>query len=167
MRVTLAEIAVGLRALGSVYRMPDEKPEAIAKTWLRVLDDLEASAFDAGVEAYLRSAARYWPRPGEIRQLALREGREQGVTVLRTPEGAYWAWEREKGDGAPCPVCESVVACLACGDPHCRQNHGRWGVLHDHQRHLEAGIPYTGPRTGPVNHKGQMLALPQATQVPA
>jgi hypothetical protein len=143
------DVAAVLDRLATVYAAPKVALPLLGDVWVRALHGIEPRELHAAVDRYLESAARFFPKPGEIRALIPRRNGDSpdDGTLL----GRYRAWQFGSGvgDREPCPVCGSVL----------EETAGRLAVQHDHQRHHEAGIPYVGPRTGPVDREGRMLAL--------
>ena len=143
------DVGTALDRLAQVYRVPQGTSlPTLGDVWVRALADVERQAFLAAVDTYLRSPARFFPKPGELRALIPRQmGESHDGTLL----GRYRAWQFGSGlgDGEPCPVCNSVLSQI---------DSGRLALHHDHQRHVEAGVGYVGLRTGPVDARGQMVA---------
>lgn len=147
MRPSRADVLQLLGDLAEIYSLPKGRTvEQMARVYEDVLTDLPLEALRGAVRDYRRSDERFFPKPGALRALARRHVREEHALELGGLEARYWTWERTKGDGAPCPVCGSVV----------EVRDGRVNVWHDHQRHHEAAIGYVGPRTGPADDRGRM-----------
>lgn len=125
---TLLEQMARLNAIYPRPRWAPHEPAAFAMTFHEVLGHLTVVQLTTAVTDYLRSPARYYPRPGELLEFVKRID----VAAVGGLEGQYWAWERNGWSG-PCPVCGSTV-----------ERTGRAFVLHDPQRHREAGIGYVG-----------------------
>jgi hypothetical protein len=143
------DVAAALDRLATVYAAPKVALPTLGDVWVRALAGIEPRELHTAVDRYLQSSARFFPKPGEIRALI---PRQNGDTPNDgTLAGRYHTWQQGSalGDGAPCPVCGSTLA---------QDASGRLTVLHDHQQHVEAGIAYVGPRTGPVDREGRMLA---------
>jgi hypothetical protein len=144
--VSRTDVLVQLRRLAAVYGLRGRDLEELAGEWYRVLGSLTSEALERAVTAYIAGEHRFWPAPGQIRKLA------RETAPVRGPEGlagemARW-YAQGMGDGEPCPVCGSILACRGCGKRagqscSCYQ---RVEVRHDRQRHAEAGIGYAGPR---------------------
>lgn len=135
MKITDLDVKRAMRRLAAVHRPPDDK-EAAVRVWRDVLGDLNASELISVVNEYLRSDARYFPKPGALRQMALR--RRTGPA------------NRSAGDGpdpaVECPACGAKIRLL---DPDeqvlMRYDHGelrnyltenqtgsqRYGIYHD------------------------------------
>lgn len=145
MRVTRVDIIFGLQRLLEIYprakHLPDD-PAKLAEIYHRELDDLDVDVFRAGVSAYCKSDARYFPKPGELRAIGQR---------LATPAGepldqmAAWekAWpERSLKDPLPCPVCGAVDTWSVLS-PWRDQRVTRC-VPHDPAIHTTAGVGFVG-----------------------
>lgn len=153
MKVTKADVLFGIERLLQVYPKPKHGPQDVAEiatVFLRELDDLEAEAFRFGLNAYCKTETRYFPKPGELRGHA--RGHAAPAPTSGTLAARYLRWEQEGytavagGPFTPCPVCAAVV-----------EFGPRVLVRHDHQLHYDQGVPYIGPRTGPVDKEGHML----------
>jgi len=82
----------------------------MARVWLEDLGEFPAEAITAATVRYRRSGAEFWPRTGQIRQLAL-------DTLVGTAEAA-WAdvsesvarkgWRKSEGSGWPIAVAAGV-----------------------------------------------------------
>lgn len=148
MRLTADLMLEYLAELGNVYARPKHMPDAdqMASVYTEVLCDVPAEAVRKAVREYLRSEAQFFPKPGQLRAMA-----HQFAPALRSPSG-YARWvasgyrDPETRDLLPCPACGSVL----------EERDGRLNIWHDHERHRQAGVPYHGPRTGPVRD-GRML----------
>lgn len=144
MKVTKADVMFGLERLLELYHRPRHlpaEPEGIAAIWYRELSDLDVELFRAGVSAYCKTAARYFPTPGELRDLGTRVARPESAAPL--DEMAAWekAWpERSLKDPLPCPGCGAIET-WAMGPAY---QHERRFVPHDPAKHQAAGIPFVG-----------------------
>jgi hypothetical protein len=162
-RLVKADVLAAFKKLSAVYsesRSLMKMRETGIEIWLETLERRHVTPveLEEPVRRYLASDAQYWPKPGDLLKHAItfrEETRTAGRAVGNLGK-AYDAWERrgrrnEAETGyEPCPVCESVV---------------EWNPLpivrHDHQRHYEAGIGYSGPRTGPLaNKQGRQVMAP-------
>lgn len=68
-------------------------PEASAAWWSDYLDclaDLPESALEAGMRAHIRSGAAFMPKPGELRQLALKTQNPAVRAVERARAALEW-----------------------------------------------------------------------------
>lgn len=151
MMLAKTDVAAALDRLATVYTAPKGVSLAtLGDVWFQALHELAAPQLRVAVDTYLRSSARFFPKPGEIRALVPRTNGDEHDGSLA---GRYRAWQYGSalGDGEPCPVCGST---LEVSEEH----GGRYVVLHDHQRHIEAGLGYAGPRTGPVDRRQGMVA---------
>jgi hypothetical protein len=156
-KLVLAELLTRVEA---VYGKPLHSGQLV-DAWHRVLGHYDAGAVTVAVDQYISGDHRFFPKPGQIRkeiEEALR-GHPQRTGSLQE---RYDDWEQGDGmaHGQSCPVCAAVLA----EDP----TSGRLAVHHDHQRHYEAGIGYSGPRTGPVEQRNGIAGMRPATwQAPA
>jgi len=138
MKVTQPEIMHGISRLLEIYARPrhlPDDPEALAKIWHRELGDLDADVFRAGVAAYCRTDAEYFPKPGTIRKLGETVAKPTGTVVGLAAEYALWEkrWpEAPINSPLPCPVCGAVA-----------EWNPRVNVPHDHAKHMAAGVGYS------------------------
>ena len=145
MTVTLPEVMHGLSRLLEIYPRPRHLPEnteALAQIWQRELGDLDTAVFHAGISAYCRTDAEYFPKPGKIRTLG--ETVVPPAAVVAGLSGAYAEWERTWPEGpldrpVPCPVCGATDG-WSHHPPTMRRQ-----VWHDAGQHAAAGIPFVGP----------------------
>lgn len=135
-----------LQAAG--YRLPDGTTiERLAKIWGDVLEGITIDELADAVRTYLRDGSRYWPKPYEIRQIALDARREAGHVVggggdLRS---RYRAWEQHNADGSPCPVCGAVLQSLTAAQRGAPEGAPpRYGVYHDVGEHRRRKVPHVG-----------------------
>lgn len=164
-RLTKADILAAFKTLSAVYtesRALMRMRESGIEIWLETLTRARVTSAELteAVKRYIGSEAQYWPKPGDLIKHA-RMARDDARATAR-PSGSlaeYQAWERrswrtESLDAdAPCPVCGAMP---------------EWApqlvVKHDHQVHYEAGIGYSGPRTGPVTlRNGTPVMMPAKT----
>lgn len=162
-RVTAMDVQSQLKRLVSAgYRAPNNGDlEHTAAVWVKVLEGIEAHEFRQAVERYLRSDARYFPRPGHIRNVAL-EGRANGNAPLHTLEAQYLRWEASQE--GPCPVCGATLRMVSADesdtppviwDPELDRIRkrteddpsppDRLAVMHDPTEHAAARVPHVGP----------------------
>jgi hypothetical protein len=155
-KLVLAELLTRIEA---VYGKPLHA-EQLLEAWHRVLGRYQDAEVTAAVDVYIEGDHRWFPKPGMIRKLIAERQRQHPTRTGSLAERAR-NWERGGGIGAfePCPVCAAVLA----PDPLT----GRLRVHHDHQRHYEAGIAYSGPRTGPVEFTRGLPAMRPSTWQPA
>jgi hypothetical protein len=145
--LALHDLRDGIQLLVAAgYVMPKVDRDEIASAWQRVLGGYSLQEFRAGLDTFLRSDAKYWPKPGQILREIDRLRFERGETGRKGLAAAYWDWEKS-GKTGPCPVCGAVIE-FRPGQ--------RSAVYHDHQQHYEKYVGYCGPRTGPVVD-GKML----------
>lgn len=151
MILTKQDVARVLDRLATVYRVPKGTDiTTLGDVWMRALVNVTADELQEATDAYLRSTARFFPKPGELLAMVPKRERSLDDGTLR---GRYLVWFHGDGMAAhePCPVCGSA---LDVSHAH----GGRYVVLHDHQRHFETGIPYAGPRTGPMQENRMVAA---------
>lgn len=150
----LAEISRLLR----VHKRPDHAPEDLrefATDYAQICGELTAAQFTGAVDAYLKSAGRWFPKPGEL--LALGKQVARGAGAAAGLQGQYDEWEKNAWQDpvtlkwAPCPVCDArmqwhPVRITAQGEEIVRLM-----VLHNAALHWKAGIGFTmkaAPGTG-------------------
>lgn len=159
----LAELSRLLR----VHKRPEHAPEDLrefATDYAQICGELTAAQFTGAVDAYLRSAGRWFPKPGELlalgRQVARGSGPGSGL------QGQYDEWEKNSwqdpvtGKWAPCPVCDArmrwtTVAISAQGEPI-----ERLLILHNAALHWKAGIGFTfaaAPGTGGGRYEHKII----------
>ena len=154
-------VVIAMRELGrllEIYRRPDHFPadvEEMARRYVSVCADVSPDQFSLAVTTYLRSPAKFFPKPGELRELALRERRVFGSAG--TLEERYEAWEKAwaeapLGHPIPCPVCGSIDG-WAMQPPTVRRF-----VWHDAGKHAAARVGFTGPR---AQLAGGMAVVPR------
>lgn len=161
-RLTKADILAAFKLLSAVYaesRALMRMRESGIEIWHETLSRarVKPDELTEAVKRYIASDAQYWPKPGDLLK-QVRLTRDEARASIR-PTGSlaeYQAWERRSwrtadlNADAPCPVCGAMP---------------EWApqlvVKHDHQLHYEAGIGYSGPRTGPtVMRQGRPVMLP-------
>lgn len=153
-------VAKQVRRLQLAYNT--SKPTGdIVKAWLWVMrDDLEPDELMSAVSEYARGSSSYFPTPGKILEIALRQRRDSGKPIERGPQG----WDqRQEG---PCPVCGAVMQLLspeqmgqhevydvvarkaisvdALREAGSAMPPQRYGVLHNLTAHDRAGKPAIG-----------------------
>lgn len=124
----------------------DRNLETLAGEYFRALNDCSLEELEAAKKEAVRTLDKF-PSAAKLRAFALEHrkdgpGRAQSQLTLREE---YHRWERA-GMNGPCPVCSSVLEW---------RDGQRGHVYHDHQRHVEARIGYSGPTTGPVEYSGK------------
>lgn len=139
-------ISEALDRLAALYKPPTANLEALASAWEAALRGATADQIRAGVEAYIRSDARFFPKPGQIRTLGI----AGTARVVAAKEAA-------KDPDAPCATCGAVPGPVPGSQ--------RWNTLHDHEQHLRAGVAYSGPRTGP-SREGRMAHFGTESDTP-
>ena len=153
MPVTEIDIRRQVRRLEVVFSTKKTTDE-IVEAWKWVLaDDLDADELMKAVSDYAKSGGRYFPTPGQIREIAL-VGRVAGIYGQKAGPKA---WDQTL-DG-PCPICGAVLRMLKPeeqvqfgwdekdgkfmhmgADSEC----SRFGVLHDRRKHEQANQPAVG-----------------------
>lgn len=132
-----ARVMSELERLLRVYARPGHAPSdpiAFAQTYVEACTDVSAEQFVQAVSEYLRTDARFFPKPGELRVFALKQ---PGFQV--GPErGSVDAWLRAgcvdaAGKLIPCPCCNRAF-----------QWSPRLKVVHNHGEHRRAGEPCIG-----------------------
>lgn len=100
----------------------------------------------AAVDAWLKSDESFFPKPGKLRHLALKQQRPRAGVYTSQSEYLDWefgaqgamGWGRVDIDGkatfTPCPVCGAEVMYLR----------GRLKVMHVRKAHDGAGMPTIG-----------------------
>lgn len=105
----------------------------LAQAYYAILKDLDAEDVAAAFTQAIKNGVRWWPKPGELRSLALEHRRGRSRDTRTGLQKAYSDWEaagmQVEGKLAPCPVCDSMPT-----------TEGRLVTTHDRQRHREAGI---------------------------
>lgn len=133
-----AHVMMELSRLLRVFKRPAHAPDdlaAFASDYIEVCADVSAEQFTQGVNEYLKSAARFFPKPGELRaQAKAQPGLNAGV-----PLDEFESWMqrgfRDHVDGtlSPCPACGRAW-----------QWHPRLKIVHDHARHRALSLPCVG-----------------------
>jgi len=144
---------IAIEQLIDVYGLPKHaNVDSLAERWLESLSSVPAQAVLTAVRVYIKTDEGYFPKPSTIRRMAL----QYVVSGAETLADRYAAWMRHGmadkpgGDHSPCPVCGAALEWKG----------KRYNVYHDHQRHYEAGVEYSGPRTGPAIN-GAMVSTQQ------
>ena len=132
-------ILEALDRLAVIYKAQTSDLSRLAGVWESALSGLAPDQIRAGVEAYIRSDARFFPKPGQIRLLAQSSGQRLAAVKVSSID-----------PDAPCSVCGTIPGQLPKSQ--------RWGVVHDHEKHYAAQVSYAGLRTGPTR-EGKMLPM--------
>lgn len=158
MKITKPEIMQQLARLLEIYPRPRHAPEGdeeLARIWHRELGDLDADVVRAGVSAYCRTDADYFPKPGAVRRLGEAVCKPSTSPTGLAAEYAEWerTWaEQPIGRPAPCPVCGAIDGWSQSPPTKRRQ------VYHDTAKHAAAGIPASGGR---AESHGGLAVVPQ------
>jgi len=161
MSITAPDIAQQLRRLVAAGYKAPEDVGVMSSVWRETLGEVPLPALHTAISKFLKAGSRYWPRVGEIYQLA-----RQSLPDGYTPEGAltlaqrYRRWHllgyRDEGPKhrdalpgphTPCPVCDQSLRWGANGPLWSLKNpkdggtgDARLNVYHDTQRHDSVGI---------------------------
>lgn len=139
-----------LARLVRVYKRPAHAPAddtEFATDYAQLCGELTAGQFTGAVDAYLKSASKFFPRPGELLALGRVIARGPGDTGSLSAQYAAWeaaGWQDPAtGRWTPCPVCDArmqdhVVRITATGNEITRLK-----VLHNATVHWKAGIGFT------------------------
>lgn len=153
MKITRMDVMDALRDLEGAFTPPKGVTrDVLASVWMKVLDGVYVDELNRSVDQYLRSDARYWPKPGLILGEIRKARHLSGIKRIETAVDVYWAWEETKGDGEPlagagsaCPVCGAVL--------EYREPSGRYNVWHNASLHESAGVPFVGPRSESLSNE--------------
>lgn len=143
----------------------DTNLDALAEIWASVLKGVTRLELSAGVEAFFRDGGRFFPKPAEIRKLALDSRTTEGQRTPDTLHNRYLRWEQDHGDEG-CPVCGAKVKELSAETRRVlalEWDKDRWqlvqtdyatgpvraGVFHNLAKHHEKRIPAVGHWTEP------------------
>jgi len=137
MRLARSDIADGLTRLRSVFKPPEVDHTVTLEVWHKALQYLELDAFNQAIDKYIAEDGIRWPKPSQIRRLALEIVGPRSAEGL-TGEWHAWCHSSDLGDGVPCPVCGAVLETMPGSQ--------RMGVIHDHDEHMRKNVPYEGPR---------------------
>ena len=153
-----SDVMAQLDRLLRVYNRPAHAPPEVlefATDYAQICGELTTAQFTGAVDAYLKSAGRWFPKPGEL--LALGKGIARGSGPASGLQGQYDDWEKNAwqdpatGRWTPCPVCdarmgEHLVAITREGNQIYRLL-----ILHNAALHWKAGVAFTmgaAPGTG-------------------
>lgn len=155
--MTELDVLNGLRELAVVFKPPNDTSDLVrlAGVYRRALDHMDEAEFNGAIAGYIKTG-RYWPRPTQLLEAADQHRRDNPLPSSSLPlRERYLRWQSQ-GDwvSEPCPVCDARAEFVDDMGHATRPQ-----VYHDHQIHYEAGIGYAGPRTGPVGHDKQLLAV--------
>lgn len=157
--MTRQELAQVFVRLGTLYTPPKSTEldsEAYIREWLGVLGSLEAAAVHRAVDAYTASAAKFWPRPGQLARWIRRH--QDGAPVVNTPRIEYERWEATWGrrdlPDAHGQMTATYSACPVCGAMP-GTYHGRLRVPHQARIHRAKNLPVMGWSDEVAAHYGQ------------
>lgn len=137
-QLSRAHMSLELGRLLRVHKRPTWAPDdmtAFAGDYVAIIDDVSAEQVTQAVTVYLKSPAKFFPKPGELRTLA----REQrGLDAPGADPDTFATWMSrgycdKDGHLAPCPACGRAW-----------QAHPRVTLVHSHVRHREAQLPCVG-----------------------
>lgn len=135
MRLAKTDLISVLNELAGVFPSKDRGTGiTLADAYHGALEDLSAAEVRAAAQVVVRQD-RFFPRPSRLREIAL-QNRSKQAGGPHVGSYAHW-WLYGMPEGQPCPVCGSVLGDLPSG---------RLGVVHDHRQHMDAQVPYAGPR---------------------
>lgn len=147
-----------LARLLRVYKRPQHAPpddREFATDYAQICGELSTTQFTGAVDAYLRGAAKWFPKPGEL--LALGKAIARGAGVDGSLQGQYADWERNSwqdpgtGRWAPCPVCDATLQDHLVAITREGNEIFRLMILHNAALHWKAGIGFSmsaAPGTG-------------------
>jgi len=144
-----------LARLIRVYKRPDQAPEdpqEFATDYAQICGMLTAEQFTGAVDAYLQSASKFFPKPGEL--LALGRGLARSVGGAGGPQGQYDEWERNcwqdpaTGRWTACPICAAMMAWTPVRITAEGEYIERLMVLHNAAVHWKMGVPFTMAAAG-------------------
>ncbi len=127
-----------LERLLRVHRRPAHAPaDAIefAKDYVEVCRDVSLEQFRQGVTEYLRGPGRFFPKPGEVRALALEQPGAGSVGDV----GAFATWLQNGYRATP---EGALSACPVCGQDW--EWAPRMKIIHRHVTHRALGLPCLG-----------------------
>lgn len=142
-----------IRKLAVAYGKPEHPEDETVGLWRHVLDGITDKAVTEAVNQYVRSPARYFPRAGQIAEIA----REIEASTYgdRPHDGKPRDWNAHQE--GPCPVCGAVLQLYSDRKPEV-WDRGRWRkrtaddpdpprrfqFVHDAGAHQRAGVPIVG-----------------------
>lgn len=166
MAVTEPEVLRQIQRLEVIYGPAKGDRIEVVGAWRSVMESVSAASLMAAVTRYVKSDARYFPRPGMVRSIA---AEIEADTYGYRPAEASRDWNQNQ-DG-PCPCCGAVLQELTpeqMGQHEvfdCRADKTitfaalkelgvalpkkRFGLLHDFAAHKRAGVDIVGYHNGP------------------
>lgn len=158
---TLLAIKDAMQRLAGAYNPPRAERENRMRTWQAVLDDVVDSDLESAVTIYLKSDRNYYPRPGQLRAIALsaatKPGKVPNTTEFNAADGScaicgapvelLTPWGSPVPDSwAPPPMPEGLTteqmfdwAAENVPDALIRSR-ARYGHRHDFEAHQRAGV---------------------------
>lgn len=159
-----------IRKLAIAYGKPEHPEEETVGLWRNVLDGISDRAVSAAVLQYVRSPARFFPRAGQIADIAREIESSTFGDMRRSEKPPDWNQHQE----GPCPVCGAVLQLAQ--DPHdggevWDARRGKWRrrtdddpepprryrILHDGWAHKERGVPAVGDVVWPARSAQRAL----------
>lgn len=158
--VTRMDVTPQIRRLESAgYRVPRVGVDRVGEVWTEVMAGVPLRQLRDAVTRFLKIDERgYWPKPAQIRQLAIQAQAEDPKSVPTDLQSRYLRWERDQQ--GPCPVCRSTVELVSAERRAVPQRvwnadagqvedgpagEDRYWVVHDAERHRQEGVPWVGP----------------------
>ncbi len=145
-QLSRAHVMAELGRLLRVFKRPAHASEDLAQLagdYAEICGDVSEQQFTQAVSEYLKSEARFFPKPGELRGLAKQQ---RGIVPLGAADpGSFDEWLRAgyriRRDGplTPCPACSRFW-----------EDRGRMKLIHDHARHATLGLPCVGHCDDPM-----------------
>lgn len=129
---------IGVMAeLAAVFPSKDRGSAAtLADSYYSALEDCGPQELRAAAQRVMRED-RFFPRPARLRELVIgnRDGRTLAPEYMTLAQ-RHAAWMTSDAYcHDPCPVCGSMVT---------ERPTGRLAMVHDRDRHREAGVPFSG-----------------------
>lgn len=160
-----SHIMTELDRLLRVYNRPAHAPQdaiEFATDYAQICGELSSEQFSGAVDAYLKSAGRWFPKPGEL--LALGRSVARGRGDGGSAQAQYDEWERHcwqdpaTGRWTPCPVCAAVMSEHVVRITQEGNQVYRLMVLHNAVLHWRTGVGFTmkaalGTGGGKYEHK--------------
>lgn len=173
-----SHVSAQLARLLRVFKKPEQAPVddvEFATDYAQLCGDLTPEQFAGAVDAYLRSGAKWFPKPGEL--LGLGRAIARGPNGVSGLAGEYAEWERAgwqdpvTGRWSPCPVCGAEMgAHVVRIAPNGEQVH-RFLVLHNAAVHWKVGVGFTMqamPGTGGGRYEHRIVdQRPRVVSAPA
>jgi len=137
MRTTPIEMLDLLQEAATVFSIPrDTQIDKMAETYAKALGHFDLNVLQQALAEYIKTSSRGFPRPADLFPLARSITAAPAENSLRD---ATMRWY-QAGMWGPCPVCDSVLELASPDEMRTTQ------IYHDARRHMEAAVPYAGPR---------------------